>query len=38
MLSRIGDKWSVLVVSYLGPGPMRFNELKKGSAASARRC
>ncbi|GHF44069.1 winged helix-turn-helix transcriptional regulator [Seohaeicola zhoushanensis] len=30
MLSRIGDKWSVLVVSYLGPGPMRFNELKKG--------
>lgn len=29
MLSRIGDKWSVLVVSYLGRGPMRFNELKK---------
>ena len=29
MLSRIGDKWSVLVVSYLGPGPMRFNEMKK---------
>ncbi len=30
MLSRIGDKWTVLVVSYLGEGPMRFNELRKG--------
>ena len=30
MLSRIGDKWSVLVVSYLGEGPMRFNELRRG--------
>ncbi len=30
MLSRIGDKWSVLTVSYLGGGPMRFNELRRG--------
>lgn len=30
MLSRIGDKWSVLVVSTLGAGPLRFNELRRG--------
>jgi DNA-binding HxlR family transcriptional regulator len=29
VLSRIGDKWSVLVVSYLGNGAMRFSELKR---------
>jgi DNA-binding HxlR family transcriptional regulator len=29
VLSRIGDKWSVLIVSRLGEGPMRFNELKR---------
>ena len=29
VLSRVGDKWSVLVVSILGRGPMRFNELKR---------
>jgi DNA-binding HxlR family transcriptional regulator len=29
VLSRVGDKWSVLVVSILGKGPMRFNELKR---------
>lgn len=28
VLGRIGDKWSVLVVSRLGDGPMRFNELR----------
>lgn len=28
ILQRIGDKWSVLVVSRLGGGPMRFNELR----------
>jgi DNA-binding HxlR family transcriptional regulator len=28
-LSRIGDKWSVLVVVYLGEGPLRFGELKR---------
>ncbi|MEJ1969900.1 MAG: helix-turn-helix domain-containing protein [Rhizomicrobium sp.] len=29
VLARIGDKWSVLVVSRLGKSPMRFNELKR---------
>lgn len=29
ILSRIGDKWTVLVVSMLGNGPMRFNELRR---------
>jgi len=28
MLSRIGDKWSVLVITLLGGRPHRFNELK----------
>jgi DNA-binding HxlR family transcriptional regulator len=28
ILSRIGDKWSVLVVKLLGDGSMRFNELR----------
>jgi DNA-binding HxlR family transcriptional regulator len=29
LLSRIGDKWTVLVVSTLGEGPRRFNELRR---------
>jgi DNA-binding HxlR family transcriptional regulator len=29
ILSRIGDKWSVLVVMLLGDGPRRFNEIKR---------
>jgi len=29
VLARIGDKWSVLIVSRLGMRPMRFNELKR---------
>ena len=29
VLARVGDKWTVLVVSTLGKGPMRFNELKR---------
>ena len=29
ILARIGDKWSVLVVSYLGNGTMRFSELRR---------
>ncbi|MBN9083551.1 MAG: transcriptional regulator [Rhizobiales bacterium 62-17] len=28
-LTRIGDKWSVLVIMTLGRGPMRFNELRR---------
>jgi DNA-binding HxlR family transcriptional regulator len=29
VLDRVGDKWSVLLVSLLGDGPMRFNELRR---------
>ncbi|RCS24613.1 transcriptional regulator [Phyllobacterium salinisoli] len=29
VLSRVGDKWTVLVVNYLGNGTMRFNELRR---------
>lgn len=29
VLARIGDKWSVLIVSRLGAGAKRFNELKR---------
>jgi len=29
VLARVGDKWSVLIVSRLGNGPMRFSELKR---------
>lgn len=37
VLSRIGDKWSVLVVSALGDGPKRFNELRKGLGSISQR-
>jgi len=29
ILSRIGDKWSVLIIARLGEGPRRFNEIKR---------
>ena len=29
VLARVGDKWTVLVVSLLGGGPMRFSELRR---------
>jgi DNA-binding HxlR family transcriptional regulator len=29
VLARVGDKWSVLIVSLLGAGPRRFNEIKR---------
>lgn len=29
ILSRVGDKWSVMVVMLLGPGPRRFNEIRR---------
>jgi DNA-binding HxlR family transcriptional regulator len=29
VLARIGDKWSVLIVSRLGKGPMRFSGIKR---------
>ena len=29
VLSRVGDKWSVLIVVLLGEGPQRFNDLRR---------
>jgi DNA-binding HxlR family transcriptional regulator len=29
VLNRVGDKWSVLLVSLLGDGPKRFSELRR---------
>ncbi|WP_082746980.1 winged helix-turn-helix transcriptional regulator [Burkholderia sp. MSMB1826] len=29
LLSRVGEKWSILIVAHLAHGPMRFNELKR---------
>ena len=29
VLARVGDKWTVLVVSLLGGGPRRFSELRR---------
>lgn len=29
MLSRIGDKWTVLVVGFLSHGPSRFSEIQR---------
>src|ERR1035437_6447273 len=30
VLDLVADKWSLYVVSYLGDGPRRFTELKRG--------
>jgi DNA-binding HxlR family transcriptional regulator len=37
VLARIGDKWSVLVVSRLGSGSMRFNELRRSIGGISQR-
>ena len=29
VLSRVGDKWTVLVVNLMGSGPKRFSEIKR---------
>lgn len=29
ILTRVGDKWSILVLVSLGEGPVRFNDLKR---------
>ena len=29
ILARVGDKWSVFVITMLGNGPRRFNEIKR---------
>jgi DNA-binding HxlR family transcriptional regulator len=37
LLSRIGDKWTVLVVQTLRDGPKRFNELRREIPAVSQR-
>ena len=37
VLSRIGDKWSVLVVMTLGESPRRFSELKRAIGSISQR-
>ena len=37
VLSRVGDKWSVLVVSHLGDGPQRFSELRRALGSISQR-
>jgi DNA-binding HxlR family transcriptional regulator len=37
VLSRVGDKWSVLVVTRLGGGPLRFNELRRSIGGISQR-
>ena len=37
VLSRIGDKWSVLVVTRLGGGPLRFNQLRRAIGGISQR-
>ena len=37
VLSRVGDKWTVLVVSAMGDGPKRFNELRRALGSISQR-
>ena len=37
VLARVGDKWSVLVVSRLGEGSRRFNELRRSIGGISQR-
>jgi DNA-binding HxlR family transcriptional regulator len=37
VLARVGDKWSVLVVTLLGQGPRRFNELRRAIGGISQR-
>lgn len=37
LLSRIGDKWSVLTIVQLGDGPKRFGELLRGGHGVSQR-
>ena len=37
VLSRVGDKWSVLVVSVLGDGAKRFNEIRRALGSISQR-
>src|SRR3954464_7727561 len=37
VLARVGDKWTILVVGELGPGPRRFNEIRKALGSISQR-
>lgn len=37
VLARVGDKWSVLVVTRLGEGSLRFNELRRSIGGISQR-
>jgi DNA-binding HxlR family transcriptional regulator len=37
VLSRVGDKWTVLVVSTLGDGPKRFSEIRRSLGSISQR-
>src|SRR3954463_8750622 len=37
VLSRVGDKWTVLVVVELGNGPRRFNEIRRALGSISQR-
>src|SRR5581483_429332 len=37
VLSRVGDKWTVLVVTTLGDGPKRFNEIRRALGSISQR-
>lgn len=37
MLAHIGDKWSVIVISALWQGPLRYNELQRAVAGISQR-
>ena len=37
VLARVGDKWTVLVVSELGQGPKRFNEIRRALGSISQR-
>jgi DNA-binding HxlR family transcriptional regulator len=37
VLSRVGDKWTILVVSELGSGPKRFNEIRRALGSISQR-
>jgi DNA-binding HxlR family transcriptional regulator len=37
VLSHVGDKWTVLVVTMLGDGPKRFNELRRSLGSISQR-
>ena len=38
VLNRVGDKWSILVVTLLNEGPRRFSDLRGRSRASRSAC